>query len=152
VSDRVHVVCFGNRWHGDDGFGLAVLRHLEARAPLPAHVAAYDAGTAGLDALPRLEGCARAVIVDALRTGRAVGTVHRLELGGLAAPGGEFSLHELGVAGVLTALRAVARDPPEIVVIGAEVGAIRAFGEGLSAPVRSAVPVAAGMVLREAGR
>jgi hydrogenase maturation protease len=106
-------------------------------------------GTAGLDALPCFEGCARAVIVDALRTGRAVGTVQRLDLGDLVAPGGELSLHELGVAGVLTALRAVGHDPPEIVVIGAEVGTIRAFREELSAHVRAAVPVAAGMVLRE---
>jgi len=36
-SERVHVICFGNELHGDDGFGPAVHAHLAA-APLPAHV------------------------------------------------------------------------------------------------------------------
>jgi hydrogenase maturation protease len=69
VSGAVRVVCFGNPWHGDDGFGLHVLRRL------PGEVDAFDAGTAGLDALPYLESCAKAVLVDAVRTGAPVGTV-----------------------------------------------------------------------------
>ena len=58
-----HVVCFGNAWHGDDGFGQHVLRRL------PAGIPAFDAGTAGLNALGYFEGCDKAVIVDAVRTG-----------------------------------------------------------------------------------
>ena len=90
------IVCFGNLWHGDDGFGPHVFRRLHGE--LPQGVAAVDAGTAGLDALPHFEGCAKAVVVDAVRTGGQIGTVHRLVPAISSPPGGEFSLHDLGSA------------------------------------------------------
>jgi hydrogenase maturation protease len=133
------VICFGNAWHGDDGFGQHVLRRL------PAGVAAFDAGTAGLNALGYFEDCDKAVIVDAMRTGAPVGTVHRLLPRDLESPSGEFSLHELGVGAVLAALR----EPPDVVLVGAEVGEVHAFTDRLSAPVEAAVPEAVRLVLRE---
>jgi hydrogenase maturation protease len=136
----VHVVCFGNALHGDDGFGQHVLRRLEQRG-----VTAFDAGTAGLNALPYFEGCAKAIVVDAVRTGARVGAVHRLGVGDLDAPGRGLSLHDLGVGSLLAALRR----SPEVVVIGAEVGEIRTFTDGLSAPLEAAVPRAVELVLRE---
>jgi hydrogenase maturation protease len=90
----MRVVCFGNVLHGDDGFGQHVLRRLHERGD----VAAVDAGTAGLSALPYFEGCVKAVLVDAVRTGARIGTVHRLVPSDLESPGGEMSLHDLGVA------------------------------------------------------
>jgi hydrogenase maturation protease len=136
----VRVVCFGNPLHGDDGFGQHVFRRLKEHG-----VAAFDAGTAGLDALPYFEGCAKAVIVDAVRTGAPIGTVQRLVPADLASPGGELSLHDLGVENLLAALR----DPPDIVLVGAEVGDLRAFTDSLSAPLDAALPKAVQMVLRE---
>jgi hydrogenase maturation protease len=147
-----HVVCFGNAWHGDDGFGLHVLRRLPERDLVARGAVAFDAGTAGLNALGYFEGCAKAVIVDAVRTGGRVGSVHRLEPADLEPPGGEHSLHDLGVAGVLAALAAVADDPPEVVVVGAEVGEVRAFTDRLSPPLQAALPAAVGLVLRECSR
>jgi hydrogenase maturation protease len=135
----VHVVCFGNAWHGDDGFGQHVLRRLPADFP------AFDAGTAGLNALGYFEGCDKAVIVDAVRTGARPGTVHRLVPSDLESAGGELSLHELGVSAVLAALR----EPPDIVLIGAEVGDVQAFTDRLSPPLAAAVPEAVRLVLRE---
>jgi hydrogenase maturation protease len=133
------VICFGNAWHGDDGFGQHVLRRL------PAGVPAFDAGTAGLNALGYFEGCDKAVIVDAVRTGAPVGTVHRLLPRDLEPPSGELSLHELGVGAVLAALH----EPPDVVLVGAEVGEVHAFTDRLSAPVEAAVPEAVRLVLRE---
>lgn len=133
------MICFGNAWHGDDGFGQHVLRRL------PAGVTAFDAGTAGLNALGYFEGCDKAVIVDAVRTGAPVGTVHRLLPRDLETPAGELSLHELGVGAVLAALR----EPPDVVLVGAEVGEVHAFTDRLSAPVEAAVPEAVRLVLRE---
>jgi hydrogenase maturation protease len=145
----VHVVCLGNPWHGDDGFGHHVLRSLRERDDLPPGVELFDAGIAGLDALPRFDRCAKAIIVDAVRVGAPAGTLHRLVPGDFEPPGGELSLHELGLPGLLAALRAVSSHPPEVVVIGAEVERVRAFTEALSAPLREALPAAAAMVVRE---
>jgi hydrogenase maturation protease len=142
-----HVVCFGNAWHGDDGFGLHVYRRLRELDAVPR---LFDAGTAGLDALPYFEGCDRAVIVDAVWTGGTVGTVHRLTAGDLERPGGELSLHDLGVASLLAALAALSGRPPEVIVIGAEVGEIRPFSDRLTPPLEAAVDEAVRLVLREA--
>ena len=141
-----HVVCFGNALHGDDGFGMHVYRRLR-EAGLP-HV--FDAGTAGLDALPYFEGCDRAVIVDAVAAGGTAGTLHRLAAGDLEPPGDELSLHDLGVTSLLAALAAVSPDPPEIVVIAAEVAGISPFTDRLSPPLAAAVPAAVRLVLDEA--
>ena len=138
------VVCFGNAWHGDDGFGLHVHRRLRERG-----VQAIDAGTAGLNALPHFEGCAKAVIVDALHTGGRVGAVHRLRACDLRPPGGEFSLHDFGVENLLAALCAQPQQPPEIVLIGAEVGYVSAFTDRLSEPLQAALPTAVDLVISE---
>jgi hydrogenase maturation protease len=140
VTVRVHVVCFGNALHGDDGFGRHVFRGL------PPEIEAFDAGIAGLDALPYFEGCAKAVIVDALRTGAPAGTVHRLAPDDLAPPVGALSLHELGVSGLLAAL---GDRGPEVVIVGAEAGEVRPFGDGLSAPLAAALPEVIRLVVRE---
>ena len=145
----VHVVCFGNPWHGDDGFGHHVFQRLCRSDDLPPTVELFDAGIAGLDALPRFDGCAKAVTVDAVRVGAPVGTLHRLAPSDLEPPGGELSLHELGLSSLLAALPAVAGPPPEVVVIGAQVGSARAFTDALSAPLQSVLPAAVAMVLRE---
>jgi hydrogenase maturation protease len=143
-----HVVCFGNAWHGDDGFGQHVFRCLQANGVLPPGVMAFDAGTAGLNALGYFDGCAKAVMVDAVRTGARVGTVHRLLPGDLAPPGAEFSLHELGVSTLLAAL-ATSRRPPDVVLIGAEVAGVHTFTQQLSAPLEAAVAAATRLVLLE---
>ena len=146
-----HVICFGNRWHGDDGFGQHVLRRLHERGGLPWGVAAFDGGTAGLDALPYFEGCDKAVVVDAVRTGGRIGTVHRLAPTDLEPFGGELSLHELGVSGLLAALAVLPHDVPDVVLIGAEVSEIRTFSDRLSAPLEAALPTAVRLVLLECG-
>ena len=107
----VHVVCLGNPWHGDDGFGRHVYRRLRQRDDLPPAVELFDAGIAGLDVLPLLDGCAKAVIVDAVRVGAPVGTLHRLVPSDLEPPGGELSLHELGLSSLLAALRGGLQPP-----------------------------------------
>ena len=123
----VHVICFGNLWQGDDGFGIHVFRRLRERPGTPRQVKLFDAGIAGLDALGFFEGCRKAVIVDALKTCGGVGHVRRVRLDKLKPPGPELSLHAFGVHHLLTALPAVlgGRALPELVLIGAAIGEIR---------------------------
>ena len=145
----VHVVCLGNPWHGDDGLGRHVFQRLRERDDLPPTVELFDAGIAGLDVLPHLDRCAKAVIVDAVRVGAPVGTLHRLLPSDLEPPGDELSLHELGLPSLLAALAEVSEHPPEVVVIGVQVGTVQAFTDALSAPVQDVLPAAVAMVVRE---
>ena len=79
----LHVIGFGNLWQGDDGFGIHVLRRL---VELPRDVKVFDGGIAGLGAVGYFEGCRKAVIVNALRTGGRVSHVRRLRGDDLVAP------------------------------------------------------------------
>ena len=83
----LHVICFGNLWQGDDGFGIHVWRRLRELRGLPRQVRVFDAGIAGLGAVGYFEGCRKAVIVDALKTCGRVGHVRRVRLDKLDPPG-----------------------------------------------------------------
>ena len=147
----LHVICFGNLWQGDDGFGIHVFRRLRERPGLPRQVKLFDAGIAGLGALGYFEGCRKAVIVDALKTCGRVGHVRRLRLDRLDPPGPELSLHAFGVDHLLTALPVVfgGRAMPEIVLIGAEIGEVRRFSDELTPPLQAAIDKAVRLVRRE---
>ena len=147
----LHVICFGNPWQGDDGFGAHVFRRLRERHDLPPHAKVFDAGIAGFAAIGFFEGCSKAVIVDALKTGGRVGRVHRLGAADLAPPGPELSLHAFGVAHLLTALPIVfeGRAMPEVVIIGAEVGEVGRFTDELTPPLQAAIDRAVRLMRRE---
>ena len=142
----IHVICFGNELHGDDGFGPAVHARLAA-APLPAGVRLMRADLAGLSAIGCFEGCAEAIIVDAVAGFGPPGSLHELDADGFAdaaardeAPAG---FHGAGVGGLLQLLPAALDHLPAIRLVGVEAGQIAAFSPGLSAPVADAVDAAA---------
>src|SRR5262245_8544297 len=147
----IHVICFGNLWQGDDGFGIHVFRRLRERTGLPRQVKLFDAGLAGLGAVGYFEGCSKAVIVDALRTGGWVGRVRRLRVDDLVPPAPELSLHAFGVAHLLTALPVVfaGRAMPEVVLIGAAIDEIRRFSDELTPSLRAAIDGAVRLVWHE---
>ncbi len=143
---RIHIICFGNELHGDDGFGAAVHDHL-SRRPLPGHVRLYRADIAGLAALACFEDCTDAVVVDALQGYGPPGSVHELDPGSVAVeePGGS---HGTGVGGLLRMLPEVLPRVPHIRVIGVEIARIDAFRPGLSGAVTAAVGLAIQRILR----
>ena len=148
----VHILCFGNLWHGDDGFGLHVLQQLREQRRLPRDVRTFDAGTAGLNALPLFEGCTRAVLVDAITTGAIIGQVHRISLNDYTTPNSvQQGMHGSGVETLLAALPSAfaGSTTPELVLIGAEVGQIAPFTTVLSPPIEAAIAQAVKLVMLE---
>jgi len=145
---RVHVICFGNRFHGDDGFGIHVLERLR-RLPLPEGVALFEGGTAGLAALGQLEGCDKAVLVDARRSEHRIGELSRLMPSDLESPADEPALHGFGIEHLLRAATAVRTLPGEVVIVCVGVALPRPFAESLSPEIAAAVEPAATMVLAE---
>ena len=121
----VHVVCLGNPWHGDDGFGRHVFRRLRrARRP-----AAGGRAVRRRDRRPR-RAAASSTAAPRRSSSTPCGSARRSAPStasppsDLEPPGGELSLHELGLSSLLAALRGgLAATPPEVVVIGAQVGA-----------------------------
>ncbi len=118
-----HIICFGNFWRGDDGFGIHVFRQLNEGCVLPGHVRVFEGGVAGLQALPYFEDCRKAIVVDGLRSAGKVGSIHRFKPADLCRPDTEFSLHNFGVNHLLSVLPTYLGEAavPDVVVIGAEV-------------------------------
>lgn len=132
-----HVICFGNPLHGDDGFGPAVYQRLET-LPLPNDWRVFDAGTAGLNALPLFQDCAEAIIIDAIAPSDMPGRIYVLSPDMLEREDA-FPEHGLGIAFLLQALAALPDTLPQIRIIAVEAAAITPFRPGLSEPVANAV-------------
>jgi hydrogenase maturation protease len=111
----------------------------------------FDAGIAGLGAVGYFEGCGKAVMVDALKTGGRVGRVRRIHGDDLVPPGPELSLHAFGLAHLLTALPILfgGRAMPEVVLIGAEIGEARRYTDELTPPLQAAIDRVIRLVCRE---
>lgn len=146
------VLALGNPLRGDDGAGAAVCEMLAQDARLPDHVRLVDGGTAGLETVLLLQGCRRAIIVDAAELGRAPGEWARftreaaiLEPGGLG-PGS--SLHNAGLAEALALGDALGILPEVIILYGIQPQEI-GWMPGLSEPVRVAVPAICAAILNE---
>ena len=137
----LHIICFGNLWRGDDGFGIHVFRELNKSCILPKQVKVFEGGVAGLQALPYFEGFRKAIVVDGLRSSGTIGSVHRLEPDDLCDPETEWSLHNFGVNHLLrvlpTYLGGVAI--PKIIVIGAEIDVRLRLSDRLTPPLAASL-------------
>jgi hydrogenase maturation protease len=153
------VLGLGNPMLGDDGVGWAVVERLERRL-------ADDTGpadgtgtpveldrlaTGGLGLMERLVDHDRAILIDAVRSGRdAPGTITcgPLESYSVGAPGHLDSVHDASLASALAAGRALgARLPVDIEIVGIEALRVDEFGEAFSPQVAEAVPRAVDVVL-----
>lgn len=144
------IICVGNDYQLDDGFGPAVARDLLARYGFPENVQVLDRAIMGYDIIPDLRECNVAVAVDALDgTGHAPGTVLAFDPEDMATSAEIMSLHQVRFADVLAAGR----------MMGARCAVGRCFGvqvedmgtgtlqQGLSVPVEAAVAVTADAVV-----
>lgn len=105
----------------DDGVGVRVVQLLAERYRFPAGVTVLDGGTLGLDLLPRLEGVARLLVVDAVETGRAPGTLVRLA--GDEVPvvlETKVSPHQMGLKDLLAVAMLLGFSPREMVLWGVQ--------------------------------
>lgn len=143
---RIHILCFGNALHGDDGFGEAVYQQLQTLT-LPEQVALFNVGTRSIHALNLFEQCEVAILIDAeANQGRAgyVRVIADPEPPMLACAN---TPHEAGLAWLLQAMPVTIPQPPRVFLLTAQVQHTKAFQPQLSPPVTAAVPVAVQRVL-----
>jgi hydrogenase maturation protease len=121
MSLSVLVLGIGNLVMSDDGIGVRVVQALAERYRFPARVTVLDGGTLGLDLLPRLEGVARLLVVDAVETGRMPGTLVRLA--GEDVPivlETKVSPHQMGLKDLLAVAMLQGFAPQEMVLWGVQ--------------------------------
>ncbi len=139
---KIRVLGCGNPLMADDGVGVEAVRRL-AQCGVPPGVELIEAGTPGIGLLEMIDGVDKVVIIDAVVSGSAPGTVHRFT--GDQLPAREMiplSLHGFNLVDALEFGKKVQPEafPREIVIIGVEAGDTATFGIGLSPAVERALP------------
>ncbi|HBG04473.1 MAG: hydrogenase expression/formation protein [Geobacteraceae bacterium GWC2_58_44] len=143
------VLGIGNLIMSDDGIGVKVVQLLAERFVFPPEVTVLDGGTLGLDLLPRLEGVERLLLVDAVESAKAPGTVVRLS--GEEVPTAletKISPHQMGLKDLLAVAMLQGFAPQEMVLWGVQPAAIH-LGTELSAAVAGRLEELAGKILAE---
>jgi hydrogenase maturation protease len=105
---------------GDDVVGLEVARILAQAPPPNCEVIIADRpGTGLIEMLDNLEAV---IVIDAVRSGAAHGTLHHLSFRGLARSTARFtSSHELGLAATVQLAGKLGRAPSQGRVLGIEI-------------------------------
>ena len=141
----VLVIGVGNPDRGDDGAGPQVAARIRKRG-----LQAIDHTGDGLALIELWEGHSAVVIVDAMVTGAAPGTVRRFDAAAGPLPREAFAVssHAFGLAEAVETARALGRLPATVIVYGIEGGSFT-LGAGLSGRVERACPRVARDILNE---
>ena len=138
----------GSRERGDDAAGLLAAAFLRTRVPEGVAVVWGSADPVSL--LDAWEGAERVWLADAVMSGAAAGTVHRIDAHReplLPRPRCR-STHGLGVAEAIELARALGRLPRDLIVYGIEAASFP-VGGWPSAEVRAGARAAAAAIMAE---
>jgi len=142
----------GNILLTDEGVGVRAIEEIERRYVLPESVRVMDGGTSGMELLDTLAGTQYLIIVDAVKSGTAPGTIVRLA--GDDVPvffSTKLSPHQVGLCDVLATLAVMDESPGETVIIGVEPSSLDLAME-LSPAVGAVMPTLVETVLAELKR
>jgi hydrogenase maturation protease len=142
------VVGLGNLVHTDDGVGVHAVQELQRDSRVPPAVALLDGGTHGLGLLPHISGFTHLLVIDAVDAGEPPGTVVRFEGSALNGLPGKASVHQLGFADMMVALKLLGESPPELVVLGVQPSST-GWSTELTVAVRAALPALLDAVVRQ---
>ncbi len=144
------VIGCGNEFASDDAVGLQVIRSLKEsnETRLPDGVELIEAGTPGLNLLDLWEEANRVILVDAVKSGAAPGTIHTFDAS-LLPPRDVMpvSSHGVNIIDAVELGRLLGRLPARLTVVGVEILSEQPFHVGLTPEVEAAVPRAGDRVL-----
>jgi len=150
---NTRILCIGNELVRDDGVGIRIGERL-ARLPLPGGVTVELAPQLGFDLLDVVASAERIVLVDAMSTGRPVGTCVTLEGRAIERySAGASASHSIGISELMELAHRLApsRPPATLYFVGIEGIAFSDYGTELTPEVAAAIPVAVEAILRLVG-
>jgi hydrogenase maturation protease len=147
-TKTIAVLALGNLMHGDDGVGIHLLRSLESQnEALTAKCEAsgidlrwIEGGTLGLELTHSLDGVEYLLVLDAVSMRQAPGTIARYQGDSLYQLPVGRSVHLMGLADLLVAIRLLGNPPREVILLGVE-PASTAWGLEMSAEVKAVLPL-----------
>ena len=149
TNARTLIIGLGNSLLRDDAVGLRVARQVRAVLSGREDIEVVEETCGGLRLMERMIGFDRAILIDAIRSGRPPGTVLTLDPRDMrtqhSASSHDVNLPTALALGRRTGARLPADDRLSIIAIEAE--DVETFGEEMTAAVEAAVPSAAARVL-----
>jgi hydrogenase maturation protease len=138
LSGGLLVIGLGNRYRGDDAAGLRAAERLRDLTPPDIAVVTHEGEP--IDLLDRWRNAQTVVLIDAIVSGAAPGTVRRLDVrdAPLPVPALGDSTHAVSLAAAIELARALDHLPAHLIVYGIEATAFTA-GADLSPAVHRAV-------------
>jgi len=143
------VIGLGSPLLCDDSVGLKVAREVRCRLGQQSPVEVQEDVRGGLQLMERLAGYDRAIIVDAILTGAAPGTIHQLTPADIPTQR-SASQHDVNLPTALELGRQLGVHLPpseRILLVGIEADDILTFNEECTPPVTAAIPLAVQVVL-----
>lgn len=138
MTGAIGVLGLGNLVHRDDGVGVHAIERLQRDPRVPPGVILLDGGTQGLSLIPHLTGLGRMIVIDAIDAGERPGAVMRFEGGALDGLPGKPSVHQLGFADLMIAMKLLGDYPRDVVVFGVQPSSVE-WGAELTEPVSGAL-------------
>lgn len=147
MPEPMLVIGVGNPYRRDDGFGLAVLSRLQDLALPGVSIVEESGEPAAL--IARWSGHPLVIMVDAVSSGAAPGSIHQLECGNgiwdVGSRRSSASTHGLGVADAVELGGLLDQLPARLVILGVETQDVT-NGTGLSTRVAAAVDPVVGKI------
>jgi hydrogenase maturation protease len=148
---KTQILGLGNAVLCDDSAGVKVLERLQ-KHPLGQDVTLTIGGTGGLALVDMIEACDRLIIVDAIMTGAAPGTIHKLGMADLesAMPFHMVSSHGPNLMEIMQ-LRQALLDcalPRELIIFAIEAADVITLSEDCTPKVEAAVAKVTHQILK----
>lgn len=117
---QILVIGLGNDYRGDDAIGRVVVRRLKAIGG--DNVIIVEQSGEGAALIETWKGADFAILVDAVHSGGAAGTIHRFDAAAQPIPSRFFhySTHAFSVAEAVELARALNQLPAKLIVYGIE--------------------------------
>lgn len=149
MTNTVLVIGIGNEYRGDGAVGLAVIRALKEKGLQD--VTCQESTGDGMTLMDLWEGSNHVILIDALLSDTAPGTIYRFDAHKEIIPTrlSSHSIHAFGVAEAVELAKTLYELPSSLVVYAVE-GKNFATTIGLTPEVERAVPAAVEQVTREA--
>lgn len=137
-KDRILIIGIGNDYRSDDAAGLAAARKIKNLSLKNVDVIESNGDGAAL--IDSWAGRNNVILIDAVLSGSAPGTIHRLEAGSssLASNFYKFSTHQFSIPQAIYLSASLGRLPENLVIFGIE-GASFNTADGLSREVENAL-------------
>ena len=120
MPGQILIIGLGNDYRGDDAVGRVLARKLQAIGG--DNVRVLEESGEGAALMESWKGGDFVILIDAVHSGGAAGTVHRFDTVTQPVPGSFFhySTHAFSVAEAIELARALNQLPPRLIVYGIE--------------------------------